>query len=138
MPRPHMMRYVCLEVSPAGWFSWLFMLYFTVGFFYSVFPVMLMRAGLPFMGMPAFAHSDSPLLHSALCFMDYCFCTSFEMAPIKCFFLLFVFLVNEEHLTLLNFPKEESTRQKLISFLFLVDLFHVDLFTSSKCAHEPD
>ncbi len=41
------------------------------------------------------------------------------------------FQVNGGWLTLLNFPKEASTRQKLIAFLFLVDFFCVDLFTSS-------
>ncbi len=41
------------------------------------------------------------------------------------------FQVNEGQLTLLNFLKEASTRQKLIAFLFLVDLFRLDLFTSS-------
>ncbi len=52
--------------------------------------------------------------------------TLFYMAPIKRFVR-----VNEGQLTLLNFAKEASTRQKLIVFLFLVDLFDVDSFTSS-------
>ncbi len=52
--------------------------------------------------------------------------TLFKMAPIKCFFW-----VNEGHLTLLNFRIEANTRQKLIAFMFLVDLFHMDLFTFS-------
>ncbi len=51
---------------------------FTV--FYSVFPVTLMRAGLPYMGTSVHAHrpclppscSAQTPLRSALCFRDYC------------------------------------------------------------------
>ncbi len=57
--------------------------------------------------------------------------TLFEMAPI-----VSLFQVYERQLTLLNFPKEASTREKLM-FLFLVDLHRVDLFTSSP-VHELD
>ncbi len=42
-----------------------------------------------------------------------------------------LFWVNENKLTLLNFSQEANTRQKLVAFLFLVDLFCVDLCTSS-------
>ncbi len=45
---------------------------------------------------------------------------------------------DDGQLTLFNIPKETSTRQKLKLFLFLVDLFCVDLFTSSAWAHELD
>ncbi len=65
-------------------------------------------------------------LRSALCFKDYCQ-HLVQVAPIKC---CCFFWVNEGQLTFLNFPKEASTRQTLTVFLFLVDLFHVDLFTS--------
>ncbi len=46
------------EVHAFG--SELYSLCFTV-FFYSVFPVTLMRAGLPYTGMPARAHSTVPV-----------------------------------------------------------------------------
>ncbi len=52
----------------------------------------------------------------------------FERVP-KGFFVVcfFNFRVNEEKLIFLNFPKEASTRQKLRLFLFLLDLFLVNL-----------
>ncbi len=70
---------------------------------------------------------------TVLCLMDYSVITVFNMVPIKCFSD-----VNKGKLTLFCFPKEASTRQKLTVFLFLVDLFNVDLFTSSTRAHELD
>ncbi len=86
----------------------------------------LMCAGLPYMGMPARAHSAVPV--SVLALLRCCCAllsaswinvrTLFEIVSIKCFLRM-----NEGQLTLLNFPKEASTRQKLIAFLFLVDLF---------------
>ncbi len=81
------------EVSPAGCFSWLYTLCFTV-FFNSVFLVMLMRAGLPYMGMPAHAHNAVPAPSTAL-LRHHCalfsasqttVSTLFEMAPKKGFF----------------------------------------------------
>ncbi len=58
-------------------------------------------------------HSAQTLLHSALCFMDYC--QHFvQYGSNKVFFQ-----VNEGQLTLLNFPKEAMKRQKLRVFLFL-------------------
>ncbi len=63
-------------------------------------------------------------LRSALCFTDYCQ----HFVPDdsnKGFFGG----VNKRQLTLLSFPTEASTRQKLTAFLFLVDLFRVNLFT---------
>ncbi len=50
------------------------------------------------------------------------------LAPIK----WGVFL-GEGQLIFLKFPKETSTRQKLIMLLVLVDLIRVDLFTFSTC-----
>ncbi len=86
------------------------------------------------MGMSTCAHSavsvPSPALVKHRCALlsasGITVSTLFKMAPLGCFFQ-----VNEGKLTLLNFPKEGSTRQKLIVFLFLVDLFCVDLFPSS-------
>ncbi len=95
----------------------------------------LHAAGLSYMGMLACAHRAVPApsptpfrhsLHTALCFRDYIVRTLFEMPPIKC-----LLEVNEGKLTLLNLPKEASTRQKLMPFLFLVDLSGVDFFMSS-------
>ncbi len=37
--------------------------------------------------------------------------------------------MNEGQLTLLNFPKEASIREKLVAFLFLVDLFAFTMST---------
>ncbi len=55
---------------------WLFQLtlhaVFEEGFATVFFPLTLMRAGPSFKGMPAHAHSAVKLLHSALCFTDYC------------------------------------------------------------------
>ncbi len=101
----------------------------------TVFTEMLLRAGLPCMGMPALRTQccacPSPTLLKHRCALLSAswitVSTSFKMAPIKCFY----FGVNERQLTTLNFPKEVRTRQKLVAFLFLVDLFHVELFTSS-------
>ncbi len=85
------------------------------------------------MGMPAWCtqlcacplkRSAQTPLCSALCFMDYS--KSLNMVPIKYFYR-----VNVAKLTLLSFPKDVSKRQKLIAFLFLVDLFHMDFLTSS-------
>ncbi len=93
-----------------------------------------MRAGLSYMGIPARAHSAVPVPSPTL--LRHCctllsaswitVSTLFNMAPIKCFFQ-----VNEGQLTLLNFPKEAMKRQKFRVFLFLEDLFHLDLFTIS-------
>ncbi len=135
MPKNHITRYMHLEVSSAGSFRWLCMLWFTV-FFHSVFPVRLMRAWLPYMGMWARAHSlwlhPHLLRHSsALCFTDYCQHLIRDDSNKVLLLLLIFFQVNERQLTLLNFPKVASIRQKLIVLLFLVDLFRVDLFTSS-------
>ncbi len=102
--KSRIMRYIHLEVSPAGCFSWLCMLCFRK-YFKPCLTVMLMCTGLPYMGMPAlctqhcacFLPSSAQIpLCSALCFMDYC--QHFvQMAPV-------VFLpVNEGQLTLLNF-----------------------------------
>ncbi len=82
MPKHHIMRFMHFEVSPAGRFTWLCMLFYNV-FFNSVFTVTLMCAGVPYMGMLGHAHSAVPApsptllrhcwsLHSALCFRDYC------------------------------------------------------------------
>ncbi len=66
MPKCHIMRYMHLKVSPAGCsgcFSWFCTLCFTAFFFVffsRVFPVTLMRARLPYMGMLAHAHSAVP------------------------------------------------------------------------------
>ncbi len=57
MSKRHIMRFMHLEVSPAGCFSRLCMLCFTVT---------LMRAGLPYMGMSARAHSAVPVPSPAL------------------------------------------------------------------------
>ncbi len=58
--------------------------------------------------------------------------TLFKMAAIEGFlFVCLFFGVNEGQLTLLSFPKEANTRQRLIAFLFPADLFHVNLITSS-------
>ncbi len=89
-------------------------------FLNSVFPVTLMHARLPHMGMPAHAHGAVPvpsptmLRHrcTLLSASWITVCTSFEMAPIKCFFFVCLF-----------FAKEGSTRQNLRAFLFLVKLF---------------
>ncbi len=121
------------QSAPHAVFYSVFCFFFFV-FFYSVFTVTLMCAGLPYMGISAIAHSavlaPSPSLLRHRCNLlsasGITVSTLFEMAPIKCFFQ-----VNEGQLTLLNFPKEASTRQKLRAFLFLVDLFRVDLLTSS-------
>ncbi len=107
MPKCHKIRYLHLEVSPAGCFSWLWTLCFTVFFFNSVFPVTLMRAGLPHMGMPAPAHSAVPappalLRHTVLCSLLHGLLSA--LCSMKCLF---------------RFPKETSTRKKLIAFLFL-------------------
>ncbi len=70
---------------------------------------------------------------SALCFTDYCqhLVRDDSNKVFLLLLLLIFFQVNERQLTLLNFPKVASIRQKLIVLLFLVDLFRVDLFTSS-------
>ncbi len=89
-----------------------------------------MRAGL-YMGMPAHAHSalraPSPtmLKHHAALFSASQITVSSKWLRVS------YFSVNEEHSTLLNFPTEESTRQKLRAFLFLVDFIHVDILTFS-------
>ncbi len=77
----------------------------------------LMHTGLC-LPLPHF--TQTPLC-SALCFMDYCQNFVWDGS-------------SKGQLTLLNFTKEASTRQRLIAFLFLVDVFHVDLFTSSTWA----
>ncbi len=137
------MRYIHLEVSPAGCLGWLCRLCFTVFCFvlicfYSGFTVTLMHAGLPCVGMLMLAsscteHFSIPLpcsaqtpLHYALCFRDDCQHFVRNGSQNEGW-------VNEGQLNLLNFPKEASNRQKLIVFQFLVDLF-----TSSTLAHELD
>ncbi len=86
-----------------------------------------MCAGLLYMGMPApctqrcacpLPCSAQTQLHSALCSTDYSIL--FRTAPMKCFLLLFLlfFQVNEGQLILFGFPKEVSTSQKLVVFLF--------------------
>ncbi len=93
---------------------------------FTVFCSDAMRAALPYMGMPSHAHSTLPVdsahtpLHSAPCLMDYCQHFVWD-DPIKV--LLFFSRLNEEQL-------RASTKQKLIPFLCLMDLFHVHLFTS--------
>ncbi len=104
------------------------MLCFTL-FFNSVFIVMLMCAGLPYLGMPARAHCS--LLRGLQQVVRHGLNKMF-------------FWVDEAQLTLFSFPfvlfcfpKKASTRQKLIAFLFLVDLFRVD-FLLPQHEHELD
>ncbi len=58
----------------------------------------------------------------------------FFLLVLLCLFVCFWGGLNEGQLTLLNFPKEASTRQKLTALQLLVNLFHVDLFSSSTWA----
>ncbi len=129
------MRYVPLEVSLAGCFGWLCTLCFTV-LFHNVFPVTLTCAGVPCQLM----HTALCLPPPPLCSDAAALCSLFHRLHFKdfvrdlmkcCVLFLFFIAVNEGQLILLNFSKEASTTQKLIMFLFLVDLFCVDLFASS-------
>ncbi len=130
MPKRHIMRFMLLKVNPAHC-----VLLFFVGFFFSVFTVMC--AGLPYRACQLGVHSAVPgpspalLRHlcSALCFMDYCQ-HFFKMTSIKCFFVcLFIIFfprVDEDQLTLLNFPSLNKRLNlcKNIYFLFLIqDIF---------------
>ncbi len=129
--QPHIMRYAfereAVSVGSALCVLQIFLfLYF--------FSETLMCAELPYMGMPVLCtkccvcplpRSAQTLLHSALCYMDYC--QHFVRDGSNKVF----FQVNDGQLNLLNFPKEASTRQKLRSFLLPMDSLCVDLFISS-------
>ncbi len=103
------MRFMRLEVSPAGCFSWLCALCFRV-FLNSVVTLMSMHARLPYMGMPGHASS----VHTpALCSLLHRLLSALSL---RCKVLI---SVNEGKLTLLNFSEESNIRQKLMAFLFL-------------------
>ncbi len=70
--------------------------------------------------------SDPAALCSLLQGLLSALCLGWLQQRISC---LFVFWANEGQLTLFNFPKEASTRQKLRAFLFLVDLFTLSMST---------
>ncbi len=123
MPKCHIMKFGYLEESHASCFGWFYTLCFR-----------------RFLKFCCYTDINVSSVHTALCLSPSPLCS--DNATL-CSLLHGLqqlvrddsnegFLkVNEEKVTSFSFPKEASTRQKLIVFLFLVDLFRVDLFTSS-------